>query len=275
MSRPKKEYCDYFSHDRDMRNHRKIKALRLKYGIQGYAIWVMFLEFLTGNDNNIFKNTDIELELLSGDFGVPANEIIDIINYCLKLNLLVEKDGVIYSESLNERLEYVYNKRKKNKNTSEQQPRSNGKYVVHNPIDTVVSVTETHLPVTETPQSKVKGIEVNKNSVINVNNETHANLENSNLFRKPNIPTKENVWEFFSGAGGTKDMAKAFYDKHDGTGWFINGSPIVKWQSLANSFITNWNKIEEQRKNKGISNNDQSKVQTLRKLPSSPTPKYD
>ena len=63
MARPKKEYCDYFSHDRDMRNHRKIKALRTKYGIEGYAIWVMFLEFLTGNDNNIFEKTDIELEL--------------------------------------------------------------------------------------------------------------------------------------------------------------------------------------------------------------------
>jgi hypothetical protein len=132
---------------------------------------------------------------------------------------------------------------------------------------------EDNIEVMCVDNDRVKDTYINTNNINN--NKENENLKNSNLFRQPNIPNKNQVWEFFSGAGGTKDMAKAFYDKHDGTGWFINGSPIVKWQSLANSFITNWNKIEEQRKNKGISNNDQSKVQTLRKLPSSPTPKYD
>ena len=41
MARPKKNYCDYFPHDRDMRNHRKVKAIRTKFGPIGYAIWSM------------------------------------------------------------------------------------------------------------------------------------------------------------------------------------------------------------------------------------------
>ena len=57
MARPKKQYCDYFSHDRDMRNHRKIKALRTKFGVNGYAVWVMILEVLTGNNDNYINCT--------------------------------------------------------------------------------------------------------------------------------------------------------------------------------------------------------------------------
>lgn len=113
------------------------------------------------------------------------------------------------------------------------------------------------------------------NTLINNNKNKDENLKNSNLFRQPIIPTKNQVWEYFHGQRATKDMAKAFYDKYDGTGWFLNGSPIIKWESLANTFITNWNKIEEQRKNKNSYNNEQPKVQTLRKLPNSPTPRYD
>ena len=44
MARPIKNYCDYFPHDRDMRNHRKVKAIRTKFGVTGYAIWSMILE---------------------------------------------------------------------------------------------------------------------------------------------------------------------------------------------------------------------------------------
>lgn len=186
MARPKKEYCDYFSHDRDMRNHRKIKALRLKYGIQGYAIWVMFLEFLTGNDNNIFENSDIELELLSGDFGVSVTEISDMINYCIRLNLLVEKDGIIYSESLNERLEFVYNKRNRKKSFSSEQPRFNGSFCDSNAVTDVVSVTEM-------PQSKVKEIKVKETKLKEI--KIDKNIIGFSSNKKPNEIKDSNNWE--------------------------------------------------------------------------------
>ena len=47
MARPKKNNADYFPHDADMRNDPKIRALRRKFGLKGYAIWNMFLESLT------------------------------------------------------------------------------------------------------------------------------------------------------------------------------------------------------------------------------------
>lgn len=66
----------------------------------------------------------------------------------------------------------------------------------------------------------------------------------SNFNRQPVIPTKQEVWEAFSRSGGTKEMAKSFFDKHDGTGWFLNGSPITNFVSLANKFIETWKRNE-------------------------------
>lgn len=149
MARPNKNNCDYFPHDRDMRDHKKIKAVRSKFGISGYALWVMTLEYLTGSDGNVFQYSDTEFELMAGDFGVSATEIRDLIDYCIRLELLFNDNGFIKSESLDERLSPVYQKRGKAKELSKKQLRSNGKYVSSNTGRAVVSVAEM-------PQSKVK-----------------------------------------------------------------------------------------------------------------------
>lgn len=83
---------------------------------------------------------------------------------------------------------------------------------------------------------------------INKGNNKKEILQNSNLFRQPNIPTKESVLQFFLGAGGTKEMAKSFYEKYDAVGWFSNNSPIVNYTHLASRFITNWKSIEDGKK---------------------------
>jgi hypothetical protein len=97
-----------------MRNHRKIKALRAKFGLKSYAVWSMMLEYLTGCDNNIMKNNELELELLSGDFNLPINELKEILAFCFKLDLLKCEGGIIYSPSLKERLAPVYQNRQNN-----------------------------------------------------------------------------------------------------------------------------------------------------------------
>lgn len=139
-----------------MRNHRKIKAVRNKFGITGYAIWCMILEYLTGNDGNEFEFSESELELISGDFGVSVTEISDILNYCIKLELLFLKDGFINSESLDERLNPVYEKRKIAKSISKKQLRNGGKFSSINTESNGVSVTE--MPQSKVNKSKVKEI---------------------------------------------------------------------------------------------------------------------
>lgn len=149
MARPTKNHCDYFPHDCGMRNHKKIKAIRSKFGITGYSIWCMLLEHLTGSDGNVFPYTDLEFELMSGDFGVSATEIRSVVDYCILLELLFNKEGFVNSESLDERLLPVYEKRGKAKELSKNQLRNNGKFAT-------VITDQPVVTVTEMPQSKVK-----------------------------------------------------------------------------------------------------------------------
>jgi len=88
MARPTKNNADFFGHDHDMRNHRKIKAIRAKFGLVGYAIWSMFLEVLTGAEENRWTYNELETELLAGDFGVSVTEIRDLLDYCVRLELV-------------------------------------------------------------------------------------------------------------------------------------------------------------------------------------------
>ena len=155
MARPIKNYCDYFPHDRDMRNHRKVKAIRTKFGVTGYAIWSMILEYLTGIDGNVFEYSDVEFELMAGDFGVSATEIRDVVDYCIRLEMIFLNNGFINSESLDERLIPVYEKRGRSKDNSKKQQRLNGKFVSSNSVSNGVSVAEM-------PQSKVNKSKVNK-----------------------------------------------------------------------------------------------------------------
>lgn len=67
-------------------------------------------------------------------------------------------------------------------------------------------------------------------------------LSKSNLFREPNFPTKNEVLECFVQNGGTKDMAKAFWERNESTGWFYKGSPITNFRNMVPSFVSNWNR---------------------------------
>ena len=158
MARPKKNYCDYFPHDRDMRNHRKVKAIRTKFGPIGYTIWSMTLEYLTGIDGNEFEYSDVEFELMAGDFGVSAPEIQHIVDYCIKLEMLFLNNGFIHSESLDERLKPVYEKRGTNKDKSKKQLRVNGKFANNNTVVNGVSAPE--MPQSKVKESKVKEINI-------------------------------------------------------------------------------------------------------------------
>jgi hypothetical protein len=112
MARPEKNNLDYFSHDCDMRNDIKVKALRRKYGHKGYSIYVMMLEHL-GNSNYLqYEWNDLSIELLTPEFDIDGTELKEIIEYCVFLKLLQVEEGIIFSQKFYERNQDVLNKRK-------------------------------------------------------------------------------------------------------------------------------------------------------------------
>jgi hypothetical protein len=112
MARPQKNNLDYFSHDCDMRNDLKIKALRRKFAHTGYSIYVMMLEHL-GNCNYLqYKWNDLSIELLTPDFDVDGDLLKQIVDYCVFLKLFEIEDGYIYSQKFYDRNNDVLSSRK-------------------------------------------------------------------------------------------------------------------------------------------------------------------
>ena len=105
MARPIKHNADYFSHDVSMRDDIKIKAIRRKFKHTGFSVWIMLLELLTSNEYFEYEWTELNIELLGPDFDCDADEIKEIVNYCISLNLLQITNGYLHCDNLTKRLE--------------------------------------------------------------------------------------------------------------------------------------------------------------------------
>lgn len=150
MARPRKNNADYFSHDADMRNDIKIKALRRKYSHSGYAVWCYLLEVLSDSDFFEVEWSDLNIELLSADFDVSIKELRDIVDYAVRIDLLQIKNGVLYSETHKERFSALLTNRER-KRISAETPKTNVKES-RNPAETTLK-TSNGAPK---PDSKVK-----------------------------------------------------------------------------------------------------------------------
>lgn len=104
MARPLKNNASYFGHDAEMRNNRKVKALRARFGLEGYAVWNMLLECLTDADNFCLAWQEIDIELLSGDFGIEAERLREIVEYAQKIGLVCIENEKLLSRKHQERM---------------------------------------------------------------------------------------------------------------------------------------------------------------------------
>lgn len=117
MARPIKNNADYFPHDADMRNDTRVKALRRKFGTEGYGIYCMLIELLTDSDYFQFKNDSLSIELVAGDFDIDPDKLTAILQYLNQLDLiqLDATTGLITCKSLDKRLEPLLSKRERDR----------------------------------------------------------------------------------------------------------------------------------------------------------------
>lgn len=118
MARPIKNNAEYFSHDADMRNDIKVKALRRRFGHKGYAVWCFLLESLTDAENFVLNRDAVSVELLAADYDVSVEELTGIIEYCVKIELLqISDDDLLYSAAHQRRFNgLIQNRERKRQN---------------------------------------------------------------------------------------------------------------------------------------------------------------
>lgn len=163
--RPSKNNVDYFPHFNNLRNHRKVRAIRNKFGqALGLAFWCLILEWLIEHDGLEFEYSDMEVEMLSVELDISAAELREMVDYCVKLEMLFLTDSnFLYSDSLNEKLSPVFEKRNRERERSlTRKRRENGQFQPKKGHTTGVSAAEK-------PQSKVKKSKEEKSKLKSTN----------------------------------------------------------------------------------------------------------
>jgi hypothetical protein len=158
MARPVKNNADYFSHDADMRNHRKMKAIRAKFGLEGYAVWNMLLEVLTDAEHFEIEIDEVEVELLAGDFGIESDLLSEMVAYFSRLKLIQTENGTTTCKSLVERMQPLIDKRQRQKSYAKKKKTSKNDNSRVNDVENSVNDVEN-------TQSKVKYSKV-KESIV-------------------------------------------------------------------------------------------------------------
>lgn len=108
MARKGKVGIDYFSHDVDMLNDRKVKLLKAKHGLLGYAVYLRLLEELY-REQGYYLMVDEDFNILfSDDNNLDYNVYILMLNDCINQGLFNKKIYEKYSVLTSKRIQENY-----------------------------------------------------------------------------------------------------------------------------------------------------------------------
>lgn len=219
MARPKKNNADYFSHESEMRNDVKIKALRRKFSHTGYAVWNYLLEVLTDAENFTIGWGELDIELYAADFDLDTRELTEIVDYCLRLGLLQLDDDKLSCQNLTSSFASLLNKRGRNSGVSEAETTQKESFGSRNPINSGVSEAETHI----VEKSKVEYNRVKNNSSPRTRESASA----------PDEKEKEELLEifFFRNIENPAEELNRFIAHNAQHGWKLNNTQDKRRQA--------------------------------------------
>jgi len=228
MARPRKNNAEYFSHDNDMRNDKKILAVRNKYGYEGYAIYCMMLETLCGSDFFKLKIDDKNLFLTSGDFRIDNKKLKEIIDFFVSVDLFQKtENNEIICRGLINRLQYLLDKRE-----------------------------EERVKYSKVKESKVKKSKRNSQKPPSNSqklSETHISDTETKRFKKPTVAE---IKAYCSERSNSVDADK-FFNHYESNGWRVGKNPMKDWKASVRTWERN---SFDNNKPKGENGNDFGKL---------------
>lgn len=116
MARPNKEGLDYFSIDTDITGDDKIKLIKAKHGLVGFAIVILLLTKIY-KEGYYYHWSEDEQYLFADDARVDVNTVITIVNDCINRGFfnqkLYDKYGILTSRGIQKRFLQGCARRKK------------------------------------------------------------------------------------------------------------------------------------------------------------------
>ena len=87
----KTENTFWFKHDYHARDDKKITRFLMKFGMEGYGIFMALLEDMAKESYTNIKRSDIDI--LSHNYSTPINTLEAVINYLIELGIFIENEG--------------------------------------------------------------------------------------------------------------------------------------------------------------------------------------
>jgi len=116
VARPYKEGLDYFSIDVDIVNDDKIKLIKAKHGLVGFAIVVLLLTKIY-KEGYYYPWSEDEIYLFADEARVDINTVTAIVNDCINRGFfnqeLYNKYGILTSRGIQKRYLHGCTRRKK------------------------------------------------------------------------------------------------------------------------------------------------------------------
>lgn len=131
MARQKKN-ADYFSHSATLRSKDTILAVRRKFGIEGYGIYIMLQERLTDENYWRIEFNELTVEVLAGDFGIGPERLREMLEYFIMLKLLELKEGYLEDPRLTESFDGLIEYREKKRQSVADKRKQHGNGTLDN-----------------------------------------------------------------------------------------------------------------------------------------------
>ena len=254
MAKQNKNNAEYFSHDSDMRNDLKIKAIRRKFGHVGYAVWCFLLEVLTDEDNFEIEYNELNKELLAADFDITVEQLELIIDYCCLLEILqISDDGKLYSEAHKKRFSKLIAERDKKSKAGKL---GMGKRW-NNENDDINVITDDNNVITD--DNKDKSV-ITENNIVKysiVNNSKVNNRISTKEREKPKRffpPSLEEVKNYILEKNYEVD-AEAFVAFYSSKDWFIGKNKMRDWRAALVTWEKRGKENGRSQKTSGAKNN--------------------
>ena len=87
----------WFKHDSDANMDAKLRKVRIKYGMEGYGLYLYCLELIAGNvdSNNLTFELEHDSEIIATDTGIHYERVQEMMAYMIALGLFEQTGGVI------------------------------------------------------------------------------------------------------------------------------------------------------------------------------------
>ena len=245
MARPKKNNAEYYTHDADMRNDVKIKALRRKFSHTGYAVWNYLLETLTDSDFFEVEWEEINIELLAADYDVSVEELTEIVEYCVKIGLLQLENDVLRSDAHQNRFRELLDNRVKKSEAGKKgmvkRWGQNDNIVIENDNSVIENdnsvITPLQKTITENNKVKESKVKESKGEESKENNNIDRESKKAETAKRFAPPSVDEVQSYISEKNYSVD-AESFVAFYQSKNWFVGKNKMKDWHAA----IVTWEK---------------------------------